>query len=216
MRIKDVARVQDLFSSPRGLERRNELAELIAASGALLAGHFRLQSGLHAGYFLRVGQLAFEPKTAARIAAMLRDVVPMASDARVLCAETAARYLGIALRDSMGGTIAIARVDDRRHPCAVLRGGDTLEGAREIVVVTDVLTTGDSIAPLVDMARQSGAASVKLVAIACLGHLDMQRMLAHRGLEGGCLLQGQWTSYRDRHCALCQEGLPLVPAFEFN
>jgi hypothetical protein len=38
--------------------------DLLVRAGALLEGHFRLQSGLHSPYFVRVGQLAYRPEDA--------------------------------------------------------------------------------------------------------------------------------------------------------
>lgn len=215
MRIKDASAVLPVFGSPHGAAVHAELAELIASKGALLSGHFRLHSGLHTPYFLRFGQLAYEPAVAARIAERCASelVGPTERPSVVLCAETAARFLGAALAESIGAELAIAAVDERRQPRAALLAG-ALEGRREVVVVTDVVTTGRSVAPLVEMAR--AAPRVRLAAFACLDPRGIGSALAQLRVEGGCLLEGRWTSYAASDCALCREGVELVPAYEFN
>jgi orotate phosphoribosyltransferase len=218
VRIKDATAVLPVFGSPHGASVHAELAELIASKGALLSGHFRLQSGLHTPYFLRFGQLAYEPAVAARIAERCASQLVGSTErpSVVLCAETASRFLGAALAESIGAELAIAAVDERRQPRAELVAG-ALEGRREVVVVTDVVTTGRSVAPLVEMARAApGAPRVRLAAFACLDPRGIAGALAQLRVEGGCLLEGRWTSYAASDCALCREGVELVPAYEFN
>ena len=218
MRIKDASAVLPVFGSPHGPEVHAELAALVASKRALLSGHFRLHSGLHTPYFLRFCQIAYDTQAAARIAARCASLVVGAVErpAVVLCAETAARFLGAALAESIGAALAIAEVDDRRQPRAALLAG-ALEGRREVVVATDVVTSGRSIAPLVEMARATpGVDRVRLAAFACLDPRGLGGALAQLRVEGGCLLEGRWTSYAASDCALCREGVELVPAYEFN
>lgn len=218
MRVKDPTTIRALFGSPRQPAIEAELADLIASTGALLEGHFRLQSGAHSPYFLRFGQLAYAPNAAARVAELVVDVLepPPGPATVVLCAETAARFLGTALAEAIGAGVALAQVDERRQPCPSLRRG-SIDGRPHVVIATDVVTTGRSLGVLVELARSTpDVESVRVVSFACLAPGGMEAALAPLRVEGACLLQGRWTSYAATDCALCRDDVPLVPAFEFN
>lgn len=198
-----------------GDESGDELATMVASTGALLQGHFRLQSGRHAEYFLRFGQLAFQTHIADRIAAIAKSAFALTSGTTVLCAETAGRYLGAALARALDADVAIAEVDEWRRPTSVLRRG-TIRGASDVIVATDVVTTGRSLLPLLALAREARSRSIRVVAFARLDDGPAPPELAHSEIPVDGLMQGRWTRYVATDCALCRNGIPLIPAMELN
>jgi len=211
-------RLRDPLEARRQLSPRIEeeaaapLVELIASTGALLRGHFRLQSGPHTEYFLRFGQLAYRAENAALIARVAVDALGLApgSDAVVLSADNAGRFFASALARVVGSGEASVAIDQGRRPTREVARG-TLEGAATVIVALDVVTTGASARALLDVAR-AATEDVRVVAFARLGaNLDQVD-----GVSVESLFDARWTRYAPSDCALCRAGHPLVPGFELN
>lgn len=217
MRVTDLDMVRQQFEPRLASREHEQLMSMIASTGSLLRGHFRLQSGLHAPYFLRFGQLAYRPEHARRIAQACasQSDVPVGREVAVIGAETSARFLATALAELIGGRSVLARVDvaDRR-PLPEIKQGD-LTGAKHAIVVTDVITTGGSIRPLVELAR-AAVGDLRVLAFASIGPDDATKVLARLNARGQCLVQSTWRSSQPASCPLCVAGAPLVPGFEFN
>jgi len=217
MRITDLAKVRALLTVTAG-EDEEQILKLAADSGALLSGHFRLQAGHHAPYFLRFGQLAYRDEASSVLARAFatRGFATAAADLVVVGAETSARYLAIALSKLLGASVALAEVDSLRRPKDTLKTG-TVVGAQHVIVATDVLTTGASIRPLVELARKAvGAERTTLLAFASQGSTRPKDVIASLGVTGHVLTSATWTSFLETDCQLCREGKELLPAFEFN
>lgn len=216
MRVTDKGRIRALFASAGSTEIVAELVEMIADSGALLDGHFRLQSGLHSRFFLRFGQLAFHPANAQRIAQLFLEVAaPIEEDTVILAAETAPRYLADALARETGQAVRLAGIGEMRKPEKRLLGDASLRGAQSVLIVVDVLNTGGSVSPLVELAREAGVPQPRLFAFATLWPQTPAAAFARLGVDGECLLRGRWKVHEPEACELCQAGQELLPGFEF-
>ena len=138
----------------RGLPALIEAA--LAASGALLRGHFGLQSGKHTEYFIRFRALARDPGVLDDLARALLAGAEVPAGATVLVPESAGYFLGEAVRARIGGALAVARTDLQRRPARALLHGALVPGT-PVVVVNDVVTTGASLEPLLDLVGDRGA-----------------------------------------------------------
>lgn len=213
MRVTEAAEVRALFDlGPDSAD----LASRIADSGALIRGHFRLQSGAHAPYFLRVGQLALRAENADAIAAawIANEQAVASRGLVILAAETSPRYLAEALSERLAAPRALAAVDGQRRPTRQLRDGSLAEAAR-VLIVTDVVSTGASIEPLVQLAREH-TRRVSVVAVAAQGSMPLEAVEARLGVPSSALARARWQTASDGECALCRDRVPLLPAFEFN
>lgn len=215
MRVTDLQKVSRLFASPIDQSVDRALVPMIAASGALIEGHFRLQNGQHAQYFLRFGQLTFHSADAARIADVaLAALDPPRKDLAVLTVETSAKF-ATTIAEKTGGRLALTKVGAARRPTADLHKRNALERARAVLIVADVVHTGESIRPLLERAAVTRAPWIQLLAFATLHRGGPARMLAELGVGGTCLLQAQWDVFPPDSCHLCRSGVELLPAFEF-
>jgi orotate phosphoribosyltransferase len=154
MRITDTNEISRLFVAGEDEAVDHDLAAMIARTGALLRGHFRLESGLHSEYSPRFGQLAFRRGDAEEIALKCLDALPeRPTNPIVLTVETAPRYLAQALGDRLHASVSIAKANAERHPTTKGVEPSGLDG-RDVRVVADVLSSGESIRPLVELAKQ--------------------------------------------------------------
>lgn len=215
--IDEAARVGELVFANHP-SRAAEVLEVVATAGALLKGHFVLQGGDHSDFFLRFARLTRDDGVAERIAGLMLDVAPFVpgSDFTVLCPETAGAFLGSAIARARGAALAIAKVDDRRSPTKVLRAGQVARGAR-VLVVNDVVTTGNSLSTLVDLARSSGGVVVGLAVFAAIRPEALQSLALRQSLPHVALLHARWQTYqRGAACPGCAREDVALPASELN
>lgn len=205
-----------IVSQPRrGLPELLERA--LGASGALLRGHFGLQVGKHTEFFIRFRALARDPDVLDALAGYLLATVELPPDPVILVPESAGYFLGEAIRARTGGTLAVARTDAERRPARSLLHG-MLPPERPVVVVNDVVTTGASLEPLLDLVADCGTTAVAALVFGALDGTGFRAMLGRRRLAGDHLLEASpaWPVTLPERCAACAAGLPLLPAAELN
>jgi orotate phosphoribosyltransferase len=192
------------------------LREIIRSTGTLLSGHFALDAERHSPYFIRFSQIGWNQRLTDEVAEMLLAVAPFASQpATLVCAETSAIFLARALGRRTGNPVAVAAVDRRRHPTAVLRTGE-IAADRPVLVVSDVITTGRSLAPLIGLGGPGGA--IGIAAFAALSTARFEDFARSRGLEAEWLMASTWQTARPdaAECTGCRDDTPLFLASEFS
>lgn len=212
LEIRDVVVIQPRPGLPALIE------DALTRSGALLRGHFGLQVGKHTEYFIRFRALARDEAVLAAIAGHLLATVSIPAGATVLVAESAGYFLGEALRARSGAALAVARTDVERRPASSLLHGAIAPGA-PVVVVNDVVTTGASLEPLLDLAADAGATVTAALVFGALDGTGFRAMLNRRRLAGDHLLEASpaWPITDPSRCAACAAGSPpLLPAAELN
>jgi len=73
------------------------------------------------------------------------------------------------------------------------------------VIVEDVMTTGGSVASIVEEAEAAGA---EVIGVACL--VDRGGLKRFTGRRLASLAAVDFPTYRPQECPLCKEGAPLV------
>lgn len=200
---------------------RRGLAELLErallSSGALLRGHFGLQAGKHTEYFIRFRALARDAGVLDALCSHLLATIDLPRDPVILVPESAGYFLGEALRGRTGGTLAVARTDIERRPARSLLHG-VIPPDRPVIVVNDVVTTGASLEPLLDLVTDCGATVAAALVFGALDGSGFRTMLHRRRISGDHLLEASpsWPLTEPDRCAACAAGLPLLPAAELN
>lgn len=217
MRLRDEGQLTELFEFAPQLDDRSWLIRMMAEAGAVLDGHFILQSGRHSQHFIRFSDLADMRKNAdALAAAMTSTIEDVARDgsATVLCAESAGVLLGHAVARQLAASLAVTKIDTMRRPTPVLRRG-TIPVAGPLVIVNDVCTSGDSLRPLITAAEEAGA---ELRAVICFAVRDagaLQRLVG-ASVRTIWLVRPTWKTYEPADCPLCIAKQPAIPAIELN
>ena len=192
--------------------------DALARSGALLRGHFGLQGGRHTEYFIRFRALSRDPALLGPIVDHLLAAVAVPDDAIVLVPESAGFFLGDAIARRVGAPLAVSRTDLQRRPARALLHGDIPPGA-QVVVVNDVVTTGASLEPLLDLVGDRGATVAAALVFGALDGTGFRSTLNRRRIPGDHLLEAseRWPMQPADACDVCRRGgPPLVPAAELN
>ncbi|HVV86842.1 MAG TPA: phosphoribosyltransferase family protein [Kofleriaceae bacterium] len=192
--------------------------DALARSGALLRGHFGLRGGRHTEFFIRFRALSRDPALLSPIVDHLLAAVDLPPSPTVLVPESGGFFLGDAMRRRIGAPLAVARTDLQRRPARALLHG-ALPAGGQVVVVNDVVTTGASIEPLLDLVGDHGASVAAALVFGALDGTGFRSTLNRRRVPGDHLLEAseRWSMFPAEACELCRRGgPPLVPAAELN
>lgn len=134
----------------------------LEACGALRRGHFLLSSGLHSDAYVQCALLLEDVERAsevgAALAALLRDTGPDS----VLAPALGGLIIGHEVARALGVPF---RFTERQAGEMTLRRGFTLEPGERVVVVEDVVTTGQSVREVEAVAAHHRAEVVGVGAI---------------------------------------------------
>ena len=216
MQVLEPRLLRRLIVSPHdGITER--LNEIFSHTGTLLEGHFELDSQRHTPYFIRFSQIGWKPDLVAEVADMLIAVAPFVREsATIVCAETSAIFLARALGRATGNPVAVAAIDTLRRPTSILRTGH-LDEKRPIIVVSDVISTGRSLAPLLKL-RDDPAQVLGIAAFAVLSTARFGQFARSHDVEAEWLASSTWEPHHPHpeDCTGCASGTPLLHASEFS
>lgn len=193
------------------------LYRALAETGALLRGHFSLHGGKHTEYFIRFRALSRNPILLGHVADHLAARVEPPVQT-VIVPESAGFFLGDAIATRLGATVAVARTDLQRRPGRTLYNGAVHRGD-SVLVVNDVVTTGASLEPLMDLAADRGATVTSVLVFGALDGAGFRALLNRRALPGEHLLEAGpgWALREPEQCPACARGVePVLPAAELN
>lgn len=170
-------------------------------TGAILSGHFQLTSGRHSDTYVQCARVLEDSVLTTRLAAELAGMFEPDQVDLVAAPAVGGIIIGFAVAQALGTPLIFSEREDGRM--TFRRGFDAPAGAR-VLVVEDVVTTGGSVAEVVDLVRASGADVVGVAA------------LIDRGGEKAFdapyrpLLRLRVDSWETSDCALCAAGEALT------
>jgi orotate phosphoribosyltransferase len=140
------------------------LAEFRAA-GALLEGHFVLSSGLHSSRYLQCARVLMDPRRASRLAEALAEKIP--PDVRGKLELVASPAMGgVVIGHEMGRALGVEAVFVERPTGRFeLRRGFAIAPGRKVLLVEDVVTTGQSSLEAIEAVGEAGGEVVAAAAL---------------------------------------------------
>jgi orotate phosphoribosyltransferase len=182
-------------------------AQIIAAlekSDAIRHGHFVLTSGRHSDTYVQCARILEDPKLTMELARTSVARLPKNLDIDMVAAPAVGGLIiGFAVAQVLGVKFMFS---EREQGRMVFRRAFSIpEGAR-VLVVEDVVTTGGSVAEVIDLVRSAGGEVVGVVA------------LIDRGGEKAFdapfwpLLRLEVESWGADSCSLCADGIPVYSA----
>jgi orotate phosphoribosyltransferase len=183
---------------------KEQLLKMFRESRALMRGHFELSSGLHSGHYFQCAQVMQFPQKAAAIgkemarrfkSARPTVVVGPAAGGIIIAYETA-RQLGVR-------ALYTERVDAEMQ----LRRGFTITKKDRVVVVEDVITTGESARKVADLMEALGA---KVVGIGVIVDRSGGSVKFPKRWKYERLFILNFEHFNPHDCPLCKEHIPLT------
>lgn len=130
-----------------------DVRALLAETGALLDGHFRLSSGLHSPNYVQCAKLLEHPRNAAAIGEALAERVRRLEPARIVAPALG----GVIIGYTVAAALDIPSIfTERKEGAMTLRRGFSLSPGEKVVIVEDVVTTGKSTRETAAVVRDHG------------------------------------------------------------
>ncbi len=182
---------------------RDRLLHIFRQTNALLRGHYELSSGLHSGHYFQCALFLQHPHLAAQVCRELarrfrrarpQTVIGLAVGGIVVAFEVA--------RLLKARAIFTERSRDRMD----LRRGFALTRGERVLIVEDVITTGDSVREVMTLCRRT---KTHLVGVGTIVDRSGGRTRFGR-LRLESLVSLRMENFRPAQCPLCKEGWPIT------
>lgn len=177
------------------------MLDLFKTTGALLEGHFRLTSGRHSNTYFQCAKVLQYPEhlstVCSRIAGHFRD-----SGVETVVSPAIG---GIVVGTEVGRQLGVKTIfAERKEGKMTIRRGFSLEKGERVVVIEDVITTGGSVAEVIELINTAGASLVGVGSV-------VDRSNGKVKLAGNqySVLAMEVISFDPEECPLCKAGLPV-------
>jgi orotate phosphoribosyltransferase len=187
------------------------LAEMIVDDGAVVEGHFELLSGAHSDRFIRFSRIASEQDHLGAVTESLLPTVAAWLPAAVVAPATAGVALATSLARRLGLPLFLASVGHDGRATDI-EHAEALSGQR-VLLVNDVVTTGQGIAALAAAADARGATVAGACWFVTRASVDIERMI---NAPAAALADVDLASWSAANCPLCERDEALTPAVEVN
>jgi len=164
------------------------------------SGHFVLSSGLHSDRFIQKFRIFEDPPTAEAVGAALADLLRPYRPNVVVSAAVGGIIPGFVVAKALGVRNIFVEKEGGKP---TLRRGFAVAAGERAVVVEDVMTTGRSVAEVVDVVRASGAEVVAIGAVVKRGRVDLPVPVV-------AVLDLPLADYPPDACPLCRDGIPTT------
>jgi len=179
------------------------IEEIFKKSGAILEGHFLLTSGLHSPVYWEKFKVLQFPSYTEQLCRMIANhfrkqkiqVVAGPTTGGIILAFEVARQLGVR------GIFAEKEGEKER----AFRRGFTINPGERVLIVDDILTTGNSIREVMTAATRLGGI---IVGIGVL--VDRSEQKIEFGVPLFSCLRSETITYQPQNCPLCAAKIPLV------
>ncbi len=173
--------------------------------GAYLHGHFLLTTGLHSNQFFLLARLTERPELLDAWALVLaRQLEPYGTKTVVGPAMGGIIPAYAVARQWDGARVLFAEKDDQ--DTMRFKRGFRIEPGESVVVVEDAVTTGSSVAKVIDAVKQEGGrvAAVGALVDRSQGPLRFEEPLV------SLVKLGEIPHWEAHDCPLCRQAVPLI------
>lgn len=192
------------------------IRQLLRDSGAMVSGHFRLSSGLHAATYINKNLMMLKAADLMSIAEEIASVFVRKNIEVVAGPATGAIGLAVATAVALIQKGTVAEVlfcyaekedDDNTETFEFRRGFAAHIATRRVLVVEDILTTGASARAVVEAVRKAEGNVVGFSAVVNRGGVTSLD-LAHPGYFHP-LLNLDLPTFEPESCPQCKAGIPV-------
>ncbi len=178
----------------------SEVLGALKDSKAILSGHFQLTSGRHSDTYVQCARVLEDPALTTRLA---RTLVDRIGDMRIdLVAAPAVG--GIIIGFAVAQALGVRFIFSERHEGRMsFRRAFKIHPGERVLIVEDVVTTGGSVAEVIESVREGGGVPVAVASLIDRGGPKVF------DLELYPLLGLKVESWEADACGLCASGVPL-------
>lgn len=186
-----------------------DLPRLLAETGALLEGHFRLSSGLHSRAYVQCARLLEHPANARAIGAALASRIESWKPQRIVAPALGGLIIGYTVAEALDIPMIFT---ERKEGAMSLRRGFSLGQRVRAAIVEDVVTTGKSTRETAAVIEQLGGEIAGFASI-----LNRSGRDNPFGAPYEALLAMALETWAETDCPLCRGGRPIdAPGSRFS
>ena len=180
-----------------------EAEEIFHESGAILKGHFLLTSGLHSPIYWEKFRVLQFPNYTEQLCRMIANhfhkqeiqVVAGPTTGGIILAFEVARQLGVR-------GIFAEKTDTQER---AFRRGFNIDAGERVLIVDDIITTGDSIRQVLEAVTKKGGIAIGIGAM-----VDRSEKGIDLGVPFFSCHRAITPTYLPQDCPLCAAKIPLV------
>jgi orotate phosphoribosyltransferase len=186
-----------------------DLPALLADTGALLTGHFRLSSGLHSPNYVQCAKLLEHPRNAKAIGAALAEKLRGLGARKIVAPALGGVIIGYTVAEALDLPSIFT---ERKDGAMTLRRGFRIGDGEKVVIVEDVVTTGKSTRETAAVIEQSGGVVSGFASILNRSGKENPFDAPYESLMSLAL-----ETYDEAACPSCASGVPLdAPGSRFS
>ena len=179
----------------------SETLAMFKSSGALLDGHFRLTSGRHSNSYFQCAKVLQYPEYLSAICGEIAGFFRESGITTVISPAIG----GIVVGTEVGRQLSVKTIfAERKEGTMMIRRGFSIDPSEQVLVVEDVITTGGSVAEVIEQVKAAGATVAGVASV--VDRSNGKVRLANRQFS---LLTMEVVSYAPEECPLCKEGIPI-------
>jgi len=179
-----------------------KVLDMFKTVGAIKEGHFLLASGLHSPVYWEKFRILQHPHLTEKLCRIIAqhfkkqkiDVVAGPTTGGIILAFETARQLGV--RDIFA---------EKEREVRVFRRGFEIEPGERVLVVDDILTTGNSVRETISAVDKLGGIVIGIGVL-----VDRSEEILAFNLPFFSCLRAPTTVYPPQECPLCAAHIPLV------
>jgi orotate phosphoribosyltransferase len=176
--------------------------DLLKQCGAYMEGHFLLRSGKHSGKYVEKFRLLERPEIAAELCKAMAEAFKSAGIERVAGPALGGVIIAYEVARVLGVPCAFAeRVEDK----LTFRRGFVFHPEEKVLVVEDIVTTGDSAKQVVEAVRAAGANPVGAAVL-----VNRSGKALDLGTNSIALMNMDIPTYHPEECPLCKQNIPIM------
>lgn len=181
-----------------------EALRLFEQTGALQNGHFLLTSGLHSTTYFQCALVLQYPEYLQQFCREIIDFYREEGD--TINVVIAPAVGGIVVAQEVGRQLEVRSVfAERIDGKMAFRRGFTLEPQDGVLIVEDVITTGETVQELIDLAEDSGGF---VLGVGCI--VDRSGGTHKLEVPVFSVYSTKMITYKPDNCPLCQQNKTLV------
>jgi orotate phosphoribosyltransferase len=177
-----------------------QIMDALRESHAVLSGHFVLTSGRHSDTYIQCARILENPQLTTTLAKTAVERLPDVEVDVVAAPAVGGIIIGFAVAQALGVDFIFS---EREAGEVVFRRSFEIEPGSRVLIVEDVVTTGGSVAEVIDLVRSAGGVVAGVVSL-----IDRS---AEKKFDAPYwpLLRLEVESWDPASCSLCARDVPV-------